>query len=165
MTNDQLTAELINEAIRFIKTMDVTAINQLHRLMEATKGTYHPPLFQLGSFTLASGQNSYWKVECDSLTNADWVALATLAAERLPRFGRVEGVPTGGFPFASALELYATHSLNDPVLIAEDVLTTGESMEQFRAGCNAIGVVAFARGPCPSWVTPIWSLSPSRKKG
>ena len=56
-------------------------------------------LFQSGHFTLHSGAHTFWKVDCDALTDGD---LDTLA---MPR-----------------------------------------------------GVVIFARGPCPEWVTPIWRL-------
>ena len=45
-------------------------------------------LFQLGDFTLASGQRSRWKIECDNLLAEDWQALAVIAAEILPPFTR-----------------------------------------------------------------------------
>lgn len=45
-------------------------------------------------------------------------------------------------------------------VIVDDVLTTGESMEEMRLhySSRTIGVVLFARGKCPDWVTPIFSL-------
>jgi len=47
-----------------------------------------------------------------------------------------------------------------PTLIVDDVLTTGTSMiEMQKQYPNAIGVVMFARGPCPSWVSSIFSLT------
>lgn len=115
-----------------------------------------PSLFQLGDFTLHSGARSRWKIEADALTEADWQALAYMAAERLPAFGSVEGVPRGGIPFAKALRQYA---MEGPLLIAEDVTTTGASMERVRADREAIGVVVFARGPVLAWVTPLFTLT------
>jgi hypothetical protein len=113
-------------------------------------------LFQPGAYSLHSGGQSPYKIECDALTDSDWAGLAVIAVERLPAFGSVEGVPRGGLPFAKAL---APHATSGPLLIAEDVTTTGASLEVHRAGRNAIGVVAFARSGCPAWVTPIWSLA------
>jgi len=113
-------------------------------------------LFQLGDFTLASGVKSAWKIECDALTPDDWSALAKMAVERLPAFGEVEGVPRGGIPFADALRIYATQG---PLLIAEDVVTTGGSMERFRAGRDAIGIAVFGRGQFPEWINPLFRLS------
>jgi hypothetical protein len=115
------------------------------------------PLFRLGDFTLHSGANASWKIDCDALTDADLACLAKMAAELLPPFGSVEGVPTGGLRFAAALRPYATFG---PPLVADDVLTTGNSMEAQRRGRpDALGVVIFARGPCPPWVTPLFAAA------
>ena len=149
--------------------------------------TERPTLFQTGDFTLRSGVQSAWKIECDALTLEDWRGLAAMAVERLPPFGRVEGVPRGGLPFADALQGYRrckmcghtwdAHlhyagwpavSFNPPcsswvaaprLLIAEDVVTTGGSMERFRVGLRrsedeAVGVAAFGRGDKSKW--PLW---------
>jgi hypothetical protein len=96
-----------------------------------------------------------------------------MAAELLPAFGEVLGVPRGGLPFAEALASHSRacscsyiHPPHDwclgsplPLLIAEDVVTTGGSMERFRAGRDAIGVCVFARGKVPAWVTPLFVLT------
>lgn len=113
-------------------------------------------MFQLGEFTLASGQQSKWKIECDSLTSENWEALALMASQILPAFGSVEGVPRGGIPFADALRKYAT---SGPLLIAEDVVTTGGSMERYRNGRPARGIAVFSRGNHPDWVTPIFVMT------
>jgi orotate phosphoribosyltransferase len=125
-------------------------------------------LFQLGDFTLASGAKSRWKIECDALAADDWAALAAMAAEVLPPFCRVVGVPRGGLPFAAALSAYATGNGDHPLLVAEDVVTTGRSAQRLtqelsktpgalgRSG--TIGVCVFARGECPDWITPLFQM-------
>lgn len=121
-------------------------------------------LFQLGDFTLASGVKSRIKIECDALTLDDWTALAAMAVEVLPPFSTVKGVPTGGLIFAALLKKYVTPGAGR-LLLAEDVVTTGGSIERFSDTFDVaewsggiIGVCAFARGPCPAWVTPLFTL-------
>lgn len=134
-------------------------------------GDARPGLFRLGDFTLASGAASGFKIDCDALTPADWAALAAMAVELLPLlpFTRVVGVPRGGVPFADALAGYATEPARPRVLFAEDVVTSGGSVERFRADYTArtatrgfdfepVGVCVFARGRCPPWVHPLFRL-------
>lgn len=124
-------------------------------------------LFQRGSFTLASGEVSSWKIECDALRAEDWAVLAELAVPRVAKFGTVVPVPRGGNRFAAALEPYSTPD-SPVVLLVDDVFTTGgtitrvrdELSEALRRNVGLIrGVVAFARGPTPHWVVPLFSLS------
>lgn len=125
-------------------------------------------LFQLGDFKLASGASSRWKIECDALTVGDWVALAAMAAEVLPPFHHVAGVPRGGMPFAEAMNEYRTKAIiGSTYLYCEDVVTSGRSLQHFRAsqwphgepnGINIVGVCVFARGECPGWVTPLFQM-------
>ena len=113
------------------------------------------PLFDPRPFVGAGGASLPWKIECDALTKDDWIALAKVAGPGL-RFGSVEGVPRGGLPFARALLPYLT---DGPLLIVDDVLTSGHSMERHRDGRDAIGVVAFQRGVTrPTWIKPVWRL-------
>lgn len=114
-------------------------------------------LFQLGNFRLHSGAVSGWKIECDALTSADWDALAVMVWELVPFYGSVEGVPRGGLPLAERLHQWRTH--DGPLLIVDDVLTSGGSMEEHRAGRDAVGAVVFARGACPPWVTPLFQMT------
>jgi hypothetical protein len=120
-------------------------------------------LFQIGQFVGHSGDLLDWKVECDALTDDDWDCLAMLASMMLPAFGPVEGVPPtsdgidNGARFAAALRKFSAPITR--LLIADDVFTTGRSLEAQRAGRPAIGVVAFSRSPdYPRWVTSVWTL-------
>lgn len=122
-------------------------------------------LFRRGRFRLNNGEESWFKIDCDALSDEDLDTLALLVAEdsRVGTFHKVEGVPTGGLRFAKALERYAlskyTDAQNPRVLIVDDVLTTGGSMERQRAGRDRVqGVVIFARGKCPDWVVPLFQM-------
>jgi orotate phosphoribosyltransferase len=117
-------------------------------------------LFRSGDFTLHSGEHSPFKIDCDGLTGEDWEALAALAAALLPPFSAVYGVPRGGVRFAAALQKHATPGAW-PLLIVDDVLTTGASMEEAQAGAGrpAVGCVVFARGRCPRWVVPLFVMT------
>lgn len=119
-------------------------------------------LFQQGSFSFSSGQRSTWKVECDQLNKEDWAVLAELAVAILKPFGSVYPVLRGGTPFAIALEPYVT---NGPVLVVDDVYTTGASMERTGmavtqlSGKAPLGIVAFARAHyIPRWIRAVWAL-------
>lgn len=114
-------------------------------------------LFRTGDFALSSGRRSNWKIDCEALTAWDWKTLALMLAERLPAFGKVEGVPRGGLLLAAAMEAYAT-SGESRLLVVDDVLTSGASMEKVRAGRHAVGAVVFARGSCPWWVMPLFQM-------
>jgi hypothetical protein len=116
-------------------------------------------LFVNDPFVSHSGLALPFKIDCDALSREDLATLAGIVSGRL-RFRHVHGVPRGGLRFAAALAPYITE--DGASLIVDDVLTTGASMEAARVDlswCNEIvGIVIFARGPCPSWVTPIFSL-------
>lgn len=112
-------------------------------------------LFNLGDLTLHSGLLSYWKIDCDYLSSGDWKTLAWLIGNNF-RFSHVIGVPTGGTDLAEHLLPYRQKGY--PTLIVDDVLTTGMSMANYRKSKKDIGVVVFARGKCPDWITPIFQL-------
>lgn len=118
-------------------------------------------LFVDGEFISHAGLPLPFKIDCDALTDSDLATLAAEIARRLGRFRIAHGIPTGGTRLGYALTRYCTGSASDPVIIVDDVLTTGMSMEEARGlyGANTIGAVIFARGPCPSWITPLFSTS------
>ena len=122
------------------------------------------PLFNHGAYTLHSGGPSMFKIDCDALTDADWDALARLVASRI-WFEEVVGIPRGGLRFAASLMRYVRPL--GPLLIVDDVLTTGASMGQKRLEISArdpempvLGCVIFARGPVPPWVTALFRMAP-----
>ena len=116
------------------------------------------PLFGRGEFQLHSGGSTEWKIDCDALSDEDIETLAWLIA-RDRTFGSVEGVPTGGLRLAGALAQYARPDTLR-VLIVDDVLTTGRSMEEARRGrLNVTGAVIFSRmRDVPSWIHPVFQL-------
>ena len=125
-----------------------------------------PNLFQLGDFVLNSGAKSSWKLDCDALTDEDIRTLAQLIREIVPPFSSLEGIPQGGLRLAEALRPFISMGKNVH-LIVDDILTTGGSLERAKdirlkqgpAGRPAcIGVVIFARGPCPYWVRALFQM-------
>jgi len=118
---------------------------------------------QLGNFTLHDGRHSTFKIECDGLTDADVATAASLLSRLLPLYSAVEGVPRGGLRLARALALLAgvgPGADEAPLLICDDVWTTGRSVEALGAGREANVAVIFARGPTPPNVTALFTLDP-----
>ena len=84
--------------------------------------------------TLHSGEKTFWKIECDSLTDiqVDWLCDMIFRAS-FP-FRRALGVPRGGERFANKLNIMLTRTAipqNSPLLIVDDVYTTGKSIQDF----------------------------------
>lgn len=131
-------------------------------------GEIHMQLFEIKDFTTHSGLELSWKIECDALTDEEWDALAQIVAKRFS-FKEAIGVPSdNGEKFAAALNRYATDTSN-MVLLVDDVLTTGASMNKLletafkerEAGnldSDYWGVVVFSRGTRPYWVMPIFEV-------
>ncbi len=110
------------------------------------------PLFVKQSFAMHSGSVGQWKIECDALSTIDFDALAFMLSEILPPFGRVYGIPRGGTKLAHSMRPYLT---SGPLLVVDDVLTTGSSMKRHMQD-DDFGAVIFARGPCPPNITPLF---------
>ena len=117
-------------------------------------------LFKLGDFILHSGSKSNFFIDCDALADADWQALARLIYDKGFRFRKVVSIPKGGLKLAEALKPYCFPNPEYPVLVVDDVLTTGKSMEEEKEKYSGEvkGVVIFSRGVCPDWITPIFQL-------
>lgn len=118
-------------------------------------------LFVDGEFTAHSGETLPFKIECDALADSDLGTLASEIVRRVGLFRVVVGVPRGGIRIAQALAPHQTLSVFHPMLIVDDVLTTGVSMEEARKrfGQKTIGAVIFARRPCPDWIMPLFLMS------
>lgn len=120
-------------------------------------------LFNLGNFVLHSGEESHFKIDCDALTDDDIAAVADILASMLPPFAEVYGIPRGGRRLADAIRRYTTTEGRGTLLIVDDVLTTGRSMQEERArriiNRRVIGAVIFARTTLiPSWITPLFIM-------
>lgn len=118
-------------------------------------------LFKYGWFASHSGFQLPWKIDCeDGFDDGDWEALASIIAAKIP-FRSVYGIPKGGVKLAEQLDKYCEPGF--PVLIVDDVLTTGRSFVEARAKLgnpeDCIGVVVFARGVCPNWIFPIVTVN------
>lgn len=123
-------------------------------------------LFQLGSFLLHSGTTSNWKIDCDRLTNGDIQTLAAIIHQLVGPFYNVQGIPNGGLRLAKALDKYVVAPQVKEaadLLLVDDVLTTGRSMEEYREAARKIGssyikgAALFSRGSCPHWILPLFS--------
>ena len=101
------------------------------------------PLFETGNFTLSSGKESLWRINADELSQSSWETLASLLAERLPSFGEVVSVPTGGDPLAAALRKYIVPT-SRAVVIADDVVSTSASIDTVRGKFNPDGRIFYA---------------------
>ena len=120
-------------------------------------------LLQWGRFTSAAGSPLDWKIECDALTKEDWDCIAQVMIPHLPSFGCVVGVPRGGYPMATAFSRGVTFGGSDPVLIVDDVWTTGKSMTALAREVSLhvpwVGCVLFARNPTPPNVRAMFTLN------
>jgi len=119
-------------------------------------------LFQCKKFTSHSGLELDFKIDCDYLSNDDIRCIAKLIAKK-SRFGHVYGIPRGGTRLAEALEPYSDPHSN-ALLIVDDVLTTGRSMEEAKKyfetlKYEVVGWVIFARKMPPEWVNAVFTLN------
>ncbi len=121
-------------------------------------------LFEQKEFFMHSGEFTTFKIECDALTDEDIETVAYLISKKF-HFRRVQGIAKGGTRLGIALQKYITKDSSISLMV-DDVLTTGSSMEEARfstwaeypTGDVVLGVVIFARGKCPDWITPIFQL-------
>lgn len=132
-----------------------------------------------------SGGTSWWSIDCDALSDSEINLFAQMI---LREVGKVHLVTHPASHWGSCVPKLARaiseQQISSPVypepdlasvvfdgrklriLIVDDVLTTGRSMEELKEGYSRshqgnwevefIGAVLFARGPCPSWVKPIF---------
>lgn len=116
-------------------------------------------IFVKGPVKLHSVFMSDFKIDCDALTDEDIQTVAYLLSRRCPSFGEVHGIPRGGLRLAEAMKMYVSEG---PPLIVDDVYTTGRSFKEFMWDFQlqkVRGAVIFARNACPSWITPLFSMT------
>ena len=107
-------------------------------------------LFVDEDFISHAGLQLGWKIEMDALYENDWRCLAKMILEYETRsFRKAVGIPRGGKRLGDILNESATGNPDDPVLIVDDVYTTGTSFREFiaenYADDNIICWVVFAR--------------------
>ena len=117
-------------------------------------------LFVKEDFISHAGNPLTWKIECDALSDDDWACIAHMIVEREMRpFSKVIGIPRGGKKLEEALQPYAGSSGIYPVLVVDDVWTTGTSFAEFTQiqtikqeldECGWFGWAAFARNFIPT---------------
>jgi len=122
-------------------------------------------IFQEVDFKSHSGLDLSWKIECDGVSKKEWKCLTEMIMDYEKRpFQSAIGIPRGGVVLGSYLNQYSTENPDDPVLIVDDVLTTGGSMEEFkrermfRNPTKYIGWVIFARGFPPQWCRALFQM-------
>ena len=88
-------------------------------------------LFVKEDFISHAGNPLTWKIECDALSDDDWACIAHMIVEREMRpFSKVIGIPRGGKKLEEALQPYVSFGIY-PVLVVDDVWTTGTSFAEF----------------------------------
>ena len=121
-------------------------------------------LFQTTDFKSHSGLDLSWKIECDALQDGEWFTLSKMIMEISPPFSKAVGIPRGGVKLRDLLNIHGTGKRTDPICIVDDVITTGESMNDFkrtkhwREPTEYIGWVVFARTTPPDWVNVLFQM-------
>ena len=121
-------------------------------------------LFHSVDFKSHSGLKLKWKIECDALSDPEWFTISQMIMEISVPFKEAIGIPRGGTKLGNLLNQYGTRKKEDPILLVDDVLTTGESMKEFktkrtwRNPADYIGWVVFARTKTPKWVTALFQM-------
>ena len=121
-------------------------------------------LFQSVDFKSHAGLDLSWKIEMDALEDEEWVTISQMILELSEPFREAIGIPRGGTRLGKLLNQHGTGEKDNPILIVDDVLTTGGSMEdfkrmrEFRNPTKYIGWVVFARGYPPSWCKALFQM-------
>lgn len=122
-------------------------------------------LFDMGGFVLHSGQSSYWRMNCENLSDDDWHCIAVQLRNMIPLpWGKVLGIPRGGLKLAEKLGEFNMQGV-PRILIVDDVMATGTSFRDYInehkhtfKGSEIIRAVAFSRMRYNSGNNYIYSL-------
>lgn len=125
-------------------------------------------LFKQIDFISHSGYNLKWKIECDALSDEELETLASVIKTKIENeysqhlIYEIVGIPTGGLRIAKQLKKKIKVSkYGTLVIIIDDVLTTGKSMEEYKKQFKyfrCLGFVLFARGTPNEWIKPVFQL-------
>ena len=123
-------------------------------------------LFQEYNYVGHAGGNLTWKIECDAITDAEWKVLATVLLQYEKRPFRVAvGIPRGATKLGNILNEFATGEPQHPVLVVDDVYTTGTSFREFKAKHykdeHIIQWVIFARKPTTNDINALFTMPPA----
>ena len=125
-------------------------------------------LFQRYNYKSHANLDLTWKLECDAISDEEWSVLARIISELESRpFSDVVGIPRGGVKLENEMLNYVSGNKNDPVLIVDDVWTTGTSFKEF-VGIHIIekmtehvgwfGWCIFARTQTSNHVTALFQM-------
>ncbi len=125
-------------------------------------------LFVDEEFTSHAGLQLGWKIEMDALYESDWRCLAKMIMEYEKRpFKEAVGIPRGGARLGQILNEYGTKDPKDPVLIVDDVYTTGTSFREFitesYSDDNVICWTVFARDAISGNVNALFQMPSSMR--
>lgn len=120
-------------------------------------------LFQKIDFISHAGLPLTWKLECDAISKDEWIALAHIIREYEKQdWHKAVGIPRGGVPLGEALNKYSTGDPKDPVLVVDDVYTTGKSFKDYvkenYPNDNVIQWAVFARKPTEDGVKALFTM-------
>lgn len=133
-------------------------------------------IFKSQTITKSDGTKLDWVIDCDDFTDTELGIFAKLIISKYPDFFLVTHPNSHyGSCVPRLAKAIADIKIGTPldqakyILIVDDVLTSGKSMEDLAIGYrekrtwdprfqNIVGAVIFARGPCPAWITPLFSM-------
>jgi len=127
-------------------------------------------LFEAGEFTSHAGLKLAWKIECDAIKPEEWDVLAQMILEHEAQpWSRAVGIPRGGVALGNALDKHSTGDPKDPVLIADDVYTTGTSFREYKAefypDTATIQWCVFARTPTQGKTKALFTMPGKGRHG
>ena len=152
------------EIIIWIFVFAVSIILAWELRLEGATMNENIKLFQTTDFKSHSGLDLSWKIECDALQDAEWFTISKMIMELSPPFSKAVGIPRGGVKLGDLLNIHGIGKRTDPICIVDDVITTGESMNDFRRTkhwrepTEYIGWVVFARTTPPDWVNVLFQM-------